>query len=296
MKHAIVDIGSNTIRLIIFEVLNNDFKKILNKKYTAGLINYVEFKKLSDKGIKKLIETLQSIKLICDEVHVESLNAFATASLRNINNSKEIIRKVKSECKIVIDLLSQEDEAKIGNLGILHNTKVNEGISMDIGGASTEIVSFKKNGPLEIINLEIGSLQLFSKYVSVIIPKKKEFIPITNHIIKEISNKKFKDSYDTLIGIGGTIRATGTIISELWDKDKNEFDTYDLKVLLNNFKHKDLETIRTVIKVNPNRTHTIVPGILILKTVCQHLNIKKIIVSEEGLREGYLIFKVLRGG
>ncbi|WP_308533931.1 hypothetical protein [uncultured Peptoniphilus sp.] len=90
-----------------------------------------------------------------DEMLVENFNAFATVSLRNINNSKEIIREVKYECKIVIDLLSQEDEAKIENIGILHNTKVNEGISMDIGGAS-----------------------------SVIILKKKEFIPITNHIIK----------------------------------------------------------------------------------------------------------------
>lgn len=120
MKHAIVDIGSNTIRLIIFEVKEKDINKILNKKYTAGLINYVENEKLSDKGVKKLVDTLKSIKLICDEMEVDTLDAFATASLRNIDNSKEVIDEVKVDCKIDIDLLSQEDEAKIGNIGILH--------------------------------------------------------------------------------------------------------------------------------------------------------------------------------
>ncbi|NMW84367.1 phosphatase [Peptoniphilus sp. AGMB00490] len=297
MRHAIVDIGSNTIRLIIFDVEGNvkNFKKVLNKKYTAGLITYVHDGELSGKGIKKLTKTLYSIKNIVKELNVDTFSPFATASLRNLDNTEEVLEKVKRDLDIHIDVLEQVDEAFLGNVGIRSEIKADRGITIDIGGASTEIVYFEKNGPKEFINLSTGSLLLFRENVSRVLPKKSEIRAIEKSVIREINSSHFSTKAVRLIGIGGTIRTAGKVIADLWSKDEDHFTIKDIYKLVDLIKDGETDTIRSIIRINPARIHTLIPGIIILKTVMEKLEINEIEVSDNGLREGYLIYKVLEG-
>lgn len=295
MRHAIVDIGSNTIRLIVFDVEdgNENFKKVLNKKYTAGLITYVHDGELSGKGIKKLIKTLSSIKNIVEELKVDTFSPFATASLRNLDNTEEVLDKVKKELDIDIDVLDQVEEAFLGNVGIRSEIEIDNGLSIDIGGASTEVVYFDEGGPKEFLNLNIGSLLLYTANVSRILPKKKEIRAIKKTVLREINAFHFSNKTDKLIGIGGSIRTTGKIIEDLWGGDEKSFSLDDLCKLIELIKDKDTDFIKSIISINPARIHTTVPGIIILKTFMEKFNIKRIQVSDFGLREGYLIYKVL---
>ena len=297
MRHAIVDIGSNTIRLIIFDINENknNFKKVLNKKYTAGLITYVHDGELSGKGIKKLIKTLSSIKNIVIELNVDTFSPFATASLRNLENTEEVLEEVKKDLDIDIDVLEQVEEAFLGNVGIRSEIKVDSGISVDIGGASTEVVYFEEDGPREYINLKTGSLLLFGENVSRILPKKSEIRAIEKSVIRELNSSHFSSKENKLIGIGGTIRTTGKVIADLWNEDEKKFTLKDIYKLLNLIKDRNTETIRSIIRTNPARIHTIVPGIIILKILMEKFGIDEIEVSDNGLREGYLIYKVLEG-
>lgn len=297
MRHAIVDIGSNTIRLIIFDINENkkNFKKVLNKKYTAGLITYVHDGELSGKGIKKLIKTLSSIKNIVIELNVDTFSPFATASLRNLENTEEVLEEVKKDLDIDIDVLEQVEEAFLGNVGIRSEIKVDSGISVDIGGASTEVVYFEEDGPREYINLKTGSLLLFGENVSRILPKKSEIRAIEKSVIRELNSSHFSSKENKLIGIGGTIRTTGKVIADLWNEDEKKFTLKDIYKLLNLIKDRNTETIRSIIRTNPARIHTLIPGIIILKILMEKLGIDEIEVSDNGLREGYLIYKVLEG-
>lgn len=297
MRNAIVDIGSNTIRLIVFDVEENSrsFKKILNKRYTAGLITYVHDGELSRKGIKKLIKTLSSIKNIVEELSVDSFTPFATASLRNLDNTEEVLEEVQKSLEIKIDVLEQVEEAFLGNIGIRSEIDIKEGITIDIGGASTEIVYFEEDGPSDFINLKTGSLLLFGENVSTILPKKKEIRSIEKSIKREIKSYSFSQKADKLIGIGGTIRTTGKVIGDLWGEDEKNFTLDDVYKLLDLIKDRNTEAIRSIIRTNPARIHTIVPGIIILRTVMEKFGMYEIQVSSNGLREGYLIYKVLDG-
>ena len=297
MRHAIVDIGSNTIRLIIFDINENkkNFKKVLNKKYTAGLITYVHDGELSRKGIKKLIKTLSSIKNIVIELNVDTFSPFATASLRNLENTEEVLEEVKKDLDIDIDVLEQVEEAFLGNVGIRSEIKVDSGISVDIGGASTEVVYFEEDGPREYINLKTGSLLLFGENVSRILPKKSEIRAIEKSVIRELNSSHFSSKENRLIGIGGTIRTTGKVIADLWNEDEKKFTLKDIYKLLNLIKDRNTETIRSIIRTNPARIHTIIPGIIILKILMEKFGVDEIEVSDNGLREGYLIYKVLEG-
>lgn len=297
MRHAIVDIGSNTIRLIVFDVEKDykKLKKVLNKKYTAGLITYVHDDELSGKGIKKLIKTLASIKNIVKELSVDSFSPFATASLRNLANTEEVLDEVKKDLDIDIDVLEQVDEAFLGNVGIRSEINVDRGVTIDIGGASTEIVYFEEDGPREFINLSTGSLLLFRENVVGVLPKKKEIRAMEKSVIRELNSSSFSAKPKRLIGIGGTIRTTGKVIADLWSNDEDRFTLNDIYKLLDLIKDKNTETIRSIIRINPARIHTLIPGIIILKTVMERIGINSIEVSDKGLREGYLIYKVLEG-
>ena len=162
-------------------------------------------------------------------------------------------------------------------------------MSIDIGGASTEVVYFDKEGPKEFLNLNTGSLLLYKDNVSRILPKKKEMRTIKKAVLREINSNNFSSKSDKFIGIGGSIRTTGKIIEDLWGGDEKSFSLEDLDKLIELIKDKNTDIIRSIISINPARIHTTVPGIIILRTLMEKLNIKEIQVSAKGLREGYLL-------
>ena len=126
-------------------------------------------------------------------------------------------------------------------------------------------------------------------------PKKKEIRSIEKSIKREIKSYSFSQKADKLIGIGGTIRTTGKVIGDLWGEDEKNFTLDDVYKLLDLIKDRNTEAIRSIIRTNPARIHTIVPGIIILRTVMEKFGMYEIQVSSNGLREGYLIYKVLDG-
>lgn len=123
---------------------------------------------------------------------------------------------VKEELDIDIDVLDQVEEAFLGNVGIRSEIDIEEGVSIDIGGASTEVVYFDKEGPKEFLNLNTGSLLLYKDNVSRILPKKKEMRTIKKAVLREINSNNFSSKSNKFIGIGGSIRTTGKIIEDLW--------------------------------------------------------------------------------
>ena len=93
MTYGVIDVGSNTIRLVIYEVKENRIESLFSNKNTAGLIGYVNDGELSRKGIRKACDVLNSLQKVAAHAQVEKLYVFATASLRNIANTKEAVEE-----------------------------------------------------------------------------------------------------------------------------------------------------------------------------------------------------------
>ena len=111
MKVGIVDIGSNTIRLVVYDVIDMTYKEILNQRSFAGLIEYVDDNRLSQTGMDKLVKTLSNIKELTYLVRCDKVFYFATASLRGLNNSIDLLTYIKKELDIDIDIITGEEEA-----------------------------------------------------------------------------------------------------------------------------------------------------------------------------------------
>ena len=297
--YAIIDVGSNTIRLTVYDVKNNNFKILFNKKIMAGLAGYVEENNLTSEGINMACNAILKFKLIVDNFNIDNLLVFATASLRNINNTNECINEIYNKTGINIEVISGEEEAILDFRGATYNLiDMNDGILIDIGGGSTEVVSYSNKEILNAISIQIGSLKLYKKYVENIIPIKSELEKLNKVCLKEIEKIKEikREKYSIICGVGGTIRAVLKINNFIFNaNDENKVITVsNLKKIFEFLKENDdNKAIATILKVCPDRIHTIIPGTVLLYNIAKYYNCDVIKVSNYGVREGYLYSRII---
>lgn len=286
MKVGIVDIGSNTVRLVIYRYQNGKVTKLINKKYMCSLVSYVKKGKLSKQGINVLIEALCSFKEILIDFKIDKYSFFATASLRNISNAKEVLNELYNKTSIKVRVLSKKEEGKFNYLGIKHNQKLSEGLIIDIGGGSSETVCFKEETIYFNESLSIGSLNLYSNHVAGIMPTSME-IDILEEIINSYLMMLPNDLYvKEAIGVGGTIRAMFEFYNSFF-KEKEYLNKNDINKVLKSICSK--QGMKQFLKVKPDRVHTIIPGLLILRGIMKRYKIERISLSTQGLKEGYLL-------
>lgn len=296
MYTGIVDIGSNTIRLIIYNIDKaKNIEKIFSYKETAGLAGYVEKGLLNPNGIAILNRTLTQIKKITDDLSIPKVWYFATASLRNIDNSDAVLKIIRDELEIDIDIISNEDEGYLSYYAMksLLNDKLNSenGIIADIGGGSSEIVIFKGNRIIENTSLPIGSLNLHSKFVKGIMPDKKEIKAIKDEINAHLSKIDNNDTFSELIGVGGTFR----LIPELLANDNKVFTAHQLENLIDCGKTDRNDLAKLILKTKPERIHTALPGMMIAKEIMKKWNVSKVLTDRVSVRDGYLLKKINGG-
>jgi len=300
MKYAIIDMGSNSIRLTVYRYDDEDGQIYIQfkDKIMAGLAGYVEDGKLSEKGIKKACDTLKIYKRVLGNLSIDNIYPFATASLRNIENEHEVLDRIKSETGFEVDIVSGEEEAILDFTGATKVVKIDKGILIDIGGGSTEIVIFEGGVIKCAHSMPVGSLNMYRKYVEKLLPSKEEKRAIANEVKKEIEklNIENPEKKQKICGVGGTLRAARKLSIEITGKDKvgKELDSGDIKKVMKELEGEEKQTIDKILRIVPERIHTILPGMVILNTIIKYFDANQIYVSSYGAREGYLYKNVLK--
>jgi exopolyphosphatase/guanosine-5'-triphosphate,3'-diphosphate pyrophosphatase len=300
MRYAIVDLGSNTIRMSIYDKNNDGLRRILSEKEIIGIVAYIENSKLNDDGIDKIISTLRNFSETAAVIDSDEFCCFATASLRNISNTAEVLDKVYKAICIKIKVITGEEEAKLDFYGAYASCDFKRGLMVDMGGGSTELILFEGTKVLQAESLPFGSLFLYKKFVKNIMPDKKEIKEIDLFLNKRLSEVKWLEGCaKNACVIGGTARAIARLHMELMKvkpKSANSynFDTPDLYII-QDYMNKNLSQSKDmIIRVAPERIHTIIPGIEGFSTIFRKVGCKSVTVSYNGVREGYLSHNVLK--
>ncbi len=297
MTYGVIDVGSNTIRLCIYDVIDGKIRSLFNNKTTAGLIGYVSEGEMSARGIKKACDVLNTYKEMVTHTQIEKLFVFATASLRNISNTDEALQTIYEETGLRVDVLTGYEEATLDFMGAAAAMELDKGIMVDIGGGSTEILVYDRGQIQDAASMRFGSLSLYRKYVSKLFPREKEEEAIREKVTSELKKIKFlKDrKFDTLLGIGGTIRAVKNMNNDMFGlpRQNDSIPGRKLPILLQEFQDEEKSTLKKVLDVAPDRIHTLIPGMLILDSICSSFSCENILVSSYGVREGYLYKKVI---
>lgn len=299
MIYGIIDVGSNTIRLNIYNYENSTLTSLLHKKTTAGLAGYVEEGYLSSKGIMTACEIISDYKNILENFHITNVFIFATASLRNIINTDEVVRIIHEKTGYSIDVITGKEEATLDFIGATYALEVTDGMMVDIGGGSTELAFYSQGQITKALSLPIGSLSLYSKHVSKLFPKKKEIEIIREEVLQELMKLGIENQeyIPRICGVGGTIRAARKLNNGLFEQKQGlslSIDHIDEMIPLLHKPNK--QTLHRILQIIPDRIHTITPGLLILQTISEYFGCETIYISGYGVREGYLYSKVLKEG
>lgn len=296
MIYGIADVGSNTVRLSIYKCEGGEIRLLMNRKVMAGLAGYVRHGALTPEGIEVACQTLQGYRSLMDNLELSDLRVFATASLRNISNTEEAVGAVMAATGLRVDVLTGREEAELSFRGAIQNAGLYTGLLVDLGGGSTELVSYRNRAIQSACSLSVGSLSLFSKYVSKLHPTKEERRAIRRAVEEQL--EQFVPQHPParhICGVGGTVRAACKVANAMFDRPAGDrsLDRDELKEMLQRLKKPGRDELRLLLKAVPDRIHTIIPGLLALDTIAKAYGAQTITASACGVREGYLLARVL---
>jgi exopolyphosphatase/guanosine-5'-triphosphate,3'-diphosphate pyrophosphatase len=280
---AAIDIGSNAARLLICEVVKKGKETEFNKLNLLRIplrLGFDVFEKGYIGGQKKkmLINTIKAFNNLLKVYEVEHYMACATSAMRDAENAKEIIKEIKSETSIEIEIISGDLEAEIiyeNHIAELLD-KDKSYLYIDVGGGSTEITLYHKSQVVLQHSFNIGTVRLLTNKV------KDETWEEMKETLKDLSKK-----YDNMIGIGsgGNINK----IFSLLGAKPNKSISYD--TLKEIFKEMDPLSIDERMKkytIKKDRAEVIVPALTIYNAICKWANIDEIHVPKIGLADGLI--------
>ena len=297
MIYGIADVGSNTVRLSIYKCEGGEIRLLMNRKTMAGLAGYVRHGALTPEGIEVACQTLQGYRSLMDNLELPDLRVFATASLRNISNTEEAVGAVMAATGLRVDVLSGREEAELSFRGAIQNAGLYNGLLVDLGGGSTELVSYRSRAIQTACSLSVGSLSLFSRHVEKLWPDKGERRAIRRAVEEQLDQfAPQRAPARHICGVGGTVRAACKVANVLFGRpaEDRSLDRVELKEMLRRLKKPEKAELRLLLKTVPDRIHTIIPGLLALDTIVRAYGAQTITASACGVREGYLLDRVLR--
>lgn len=159
-------------------------------KIMAGLAGYVENKKLSPEGIECAYTGLLEFREILESLNINHVSVFATASLRNIQNTAEAVSAIKARTGYDVEVISGKEEAFFGYTGAMQDVKLSSGAFIDIGGASTEVVPFENGEVLDAASFPVGSLSLYKECVKHIVPGEGSLKRLKNRYPLKLESKR----------------------------------------------------------------------------------------------------------
>lgn len=298
MKQAIIDIGSNSMRLTVYEVAGETFKILFREKSMAGLAGYVEEGRLSPEGIARACSGLLEFRETLAALDITAVAVFATASLRNIFNTAEAVWAIQTATGFSVEVLSGTEEALLGYYGAGLEVHCASGAFLDIGGGSTEVVVFDQGQPVQSASFRMGSLSLYRSYVKKILPGDGALKRMKEAIEETVEEKALLDfsRRTQLICVGGTARAALKLCKKVYHLTPGgrTITMEQLEGLCQTLETGDQNAIDLLLRHVPERIHTMVPGLLILCHLGRLFETKELVVCKYGVREGYLCQKVLK--
>ena len=290
-----IDIGSNSIRLIIAEVENNKIKNIIyqEKATTRLATNINKTGILAEEPFKKSIDVLAGFRKALDKYNVTKIKTVATSAVREARNGEEFI-KAAENAGIEISIISGKEEGMLEYLGVCSGFDAgSHPLILDVGGGSSEIIYMQENNELHTESHKIGVVKMadmfdFQNGNNETLEKCKAYI---KEFFKDVT---IPDNIQNFIATAGTATTLAAIDMEMTEYDFNKVNGYKISkekvIKILNKVYSTPYNKRLEIKgMDKGREDLIIPGILIILEILSKTSIDIITVSDFGLREGAVV-------
>lgn len=294
-KIAIIDIGSNSVRLIIVQVQSSqNFNIIYELKESVRLGKDMgENNRLDKTRMKKAVDTISSFKTICGAMNVDKIIAVATEAVRRASNQREFLDSILFRTGVAVRVLSGSEEAYYDYMGVINSMDIADCLLMDIGGSSTEFILVKDHEIVDSKSLPYGSISLTDIFHS----NSGEFKNLMESLLNSIP-WIYQSEGLPIIGIGGTFRNLGKINRKSKDYPVDTAYNYKLENIdVENILFSTIDKLSGKIKkikgLSSDRSDIFIGPIYAIFCIIHLCKTREVIISGSGVREGLLFEHIL---
>lgn len=287
---ATIDIGSNSVRLVVYEGMTRAPTPIYNEKVLCGLGRHVATTgRLDEDAVERALRALARFRVLCDTMDVSEVFVLATAAARDASNGPAFLKAATETCGHEIELLSGPKEAQLSALGVVSGFHDPDGIVGDMGGGSLELVNVQGTtvgegttmplGGLALQDLSGGSLRKAQKIVRAALERAPEYLEVLHG--------------RTFYAVGGTWRALAKLHQAAKDYPLHVIHGYVINPddgldFLRLVEGADTKTLKDIETISEARRPLLAYGAILLEEIIRLGEPEDIAISAYGVREGLL--------
>lgn len=282
MKYGVIDIGSNSVRLMINVDGFTERKDVLTTRLAEKMGTE---KVLQDNAIER---TASAVSFFVDKAkseQVDEILIFATAAVRQAVNKQVFIDKVKELTGLNVDVIAGQEEAKLGAFGALNG---NDGGIIDVGGASSEVLIIKNGQIVYSKSIDVGAVKIYNECGQ----DKEKILEYSKNAVLEYEKIPCAEFF----GIGGTATSIASIDLKMTVYDPKKVQGHRLSItqvknMRDTLLDMSLEEKRMLTGLQPDRAEIISGGVALVYEIMKLANVDHLFISEMDNLEGYLMAK-----
>lgn len=305
MRIAAIDIGSNSIKLVVVEAATPDSFAVLAREKEVVRLGHQTLRQgyIAPAAVDRSAAAIKRFKLIAEARGAEALIAIATASVREASNAAEFTEEIWQRTGVRVEVLSGIEEARLIGLAAQQACAIRgtTQLNIDIGGGSTELSLFHDSNHLRLFSVKLGAVGMTEKFLTTDPVKPKELRQLKDEIraaLERPAREFSRDKWDQASGTSGTILALGEAVTYArggshapapnsvsnWEIPFNQLAKFN-----ESLEKKTVAERATLPGISAQRAEIVIAGGLILEGVMRALKINKVRTCEWALREGVII-------
>lgn len=302
---VVIDLGSNSVRMQISQIDDYGGYTVMGyfREYVRLSENMGKEMTLKEEPMNRTIQALKDFKTRYTQYDNVVVKAVATAAVRGAKNQAEFLKRVKDEVGLDLQVISGSTEAYLDYIGVVNTLPVRNGIIMDCGGASTELIWVQNGACKERVSIPVGSVVLSQNYNLADTISASDLYSAMNAAGQKISTVRWLGQVHNLplIALGGSNRTIAKIhrrevtdeVDELPDIHGMHLPPHYIFNLVGKLIAMNKDERMKIPGLAKNRADVIVGGVIPISLVLRNLQISEVIFSNCGLRDG-ILFEYLR--
>jgi exopolyphosphatase / guanosine-5'-triphosphate,3'-diphosphate pyrophosphatase len=291
---AVVDIGSNSGRMIVFRLREGEHLDVIeDARAPLRLARALrEGDELGGEAIERTVEALHDFLAVAKGAGASTMIAVATSAVRDAADGHILVERAR-RLGVPLQTIDGDHEARLGFYGAVHDLPVQHGLTMDIGGGSVELVRFRDRAIRRSWSMQLGSLRVSDRFLASDPPSDRERASLRRFVKAALQDAGITEleREGALVGIGGTVRNLAKVDLRRSDYPLPLLHGYFLREgrlaeLIEDLAGRTMKRRARLPGLNPDRADTIVGGALVAHGVMRFVGASKLVVSSRGLREG----------
>ena len=290
MRYSVIDISSTGVSMIVAEARGNEAEVVFKDRANLTLLHYLNGRDLSARGIEKVVAAVAAMKEKCSRLGADELLLISTAALRAIGNFEEVGAAVLGGTGIPVNAVDGRKEAYCDLVANRAYAAFDRAAIIDIGGASIEVCDINEKGGRIMVSLPFGLLNLHEKFVSRIQPDEEEGKNIRRYLSRKADKAGMPGEgvFDTVILVGAAGQALCGVYGEYFDAAENRAMTAKKFKKLAKHLLCGKDRSKVILDAAPDKLYSVGVASVVARTFVKRFGAERILVSERGVKEGYL--------